>query len=83
MNKSILTHQERVQLRALFDFDKEGVLDKFLSKYQDIILRSPSIQSSEWDFLRTTLAKESQAILIDDIKEQFNLEISDIEVENG
>lgn len=78
---TILTREERLALRALYDFDKNDVLDVFLSKWQDAILKRPAVKDTQWDAIRTMLERDAQAVGIDELKTQFNEEISNMEIE--
>ena len=75
---TILTKQERINLSVLIDSDKNDILNVFLNKWQDRILRNPVMKDTEWEMIKTALEKDAQAVGVDQLQDQITEEISNI-----
>jgi len=79
----ILTKSEQVDLRRLFDHDKNDVFLAFMKKLEEQILKKPSVGESEYQTLLMTITRQAQYDCINLILEQLNEEISNMEAEEN
>ena len=78
----ILTKQERVALRSLFDHDKNDVFETFLKKLRLEILKKPAVGDTEFETVKMAISRDAQFQAINLILEQMNEEISNISVKD-
>ena len=80
---TILTKQEQVALRRLFDYDKNDVFLVFMKRLQEEILKKPSVGPDQWQTNVLTITKQAQYDCITLILDQMNEEMSHTEVEEN